>query len=41
MARGIELVDRALQPHPERRLDLSGLAGLQEAVELLKLAIKP
>ena len=36
MARGVELVDRADQPDPERGLDLHGLAGLQEPVEALE-----
>jgi hypothetical protein len=33
---GVELVDRAYQPNPERRLDLSGLANLQKPVEALE-----
>lgn len=33
MSRGVELIDRAGQPDPERGLDLDGLAGDQEAVK--------
>jgi hypothetical protein len=36
MAGGVELIDRALQPDPEPRLDLGGLAGGQEPVEALE-----
>ena len=36
MPGGVELIDRADQLHPERGLDLRGLAGLQEPVEALE-----
>jgi hypothetical protein len=42
MPRGVELIDRALQPDPEHRLDLRRLAGGQEPVEALeRLHIAP
>ncbi len=36
MARGVELINRALDPEPEHRLDLGGLAGRQEPVKSLE-----
>jgi len=36
VAGGVELIDRAGQPDPERGLDLGSLAGLQETVEPLE-----
>ena len=36
MPGGVELIDRALQPHPEHSLDLPSLAGGQEPVEALE-----
>ena len=36
MARGVELIHRIGQAHPERRLDRGGLARHQERVEVLE-----